>query len=78
MDICLIFSRGLSTSVLLRKEEKKEENKDDAENSTAEEIPTQKKGWFNKLLNVRTIAPSKESHAKSLSSKEVLYEVMCK
>ncbi|KAL4224175.1 Nipsnap [Mactra antiquata] len=66
-------SRAISSSMLLKAEEKK-----DGEaplEGGGGDIPSQK-SWFHKLLNVRTIAPSKESHAKSLSSKEVLYEVM--
>ena len=35
------------------------------------------RAWFDKLLHVRTIAPAKDSHAKQLSTKETLYEVMC-
>ncbi|XP_052800101.1 protein NipSnap-like [Mya arenaria] len=41
----------------------------------SDDIPV-KKGWFEKLLQVRTIAPSKESHATKLASKETLYEIM--
>ncbi|WAR02080.1 hypothetical protein MAR_008638 [Mya arenaria] len=41
----------------------------------SDDIPV-KKGWFEKLLQVRTIAPSKESHATKLASKETLYEII--
>lgn len=34
----------------------------------------QKDGWFNKLL-VRKIEPTKESHSRMLSDKEVIYEL---
>ncbi|XP_053376533.1 protein NipSnap homolog 1-like [Mercenaria mercenaria] len=62
-----------STSELLRKDEATTQT--ETEEKIEAELPT-KKGWFGKLLNVRTIAPSKESHAKSLSNKQNLYEVM--
>ncbi|KAK4304082.1 hypothetical protein Pmani_023958 [Petrolisthes manimaculis] len=35
---------------------------------------SQKDGWFNKLL-VRKIEPTKESHSRMLSDKEVIYEL---
>lgn len=35
-----------------------------------------KKGWLSKILNVRTIPPSKESHSSQLSNKDTLFEVM--
>jgi hypothetical protein len=65
----MFIFRSFSTSEVWRKEEPPVEVDVDT--------PV-KKGWFDKLLNVRTIAPSKESHAKSLSDKQNLYEVMCK
>jgi hypothetical protein len=52
------------------------DSKASADAKILEDIPV-KKGWLGKLLNVRTIEPSKESHAKSLSDKDNLYEVMC-
>ncbi|XP_052226825.1 protein NipSnap-like [Dreissena polymorpha] len=59
--------RFIGTTARLCKEEDKRE----------EVIPVPvKKGWFEKILNVRTIEPSKESHASKLSSKETLYELM--
>ncbi|XP_025090888.1 protein NipSnap-like isoform X2 [Pomacea canaliculata] len=50
--------------------------------SAQQETPTpkegdqgEKKGWFQNILRVRTLEPSKESHSMQLSSKETVYEI---
>lgn len=71
-----MFCRAFSTTELLRKEEPPVQTDTEEKTETFTEVPA-KKGWFAKMLNVRTIAPSKESHATTLASKQNLYEVMC-
>lgn len=72
-SISRLLYRSFSTCQKLLSEKK---NSPGEKVEPADDVPV-KKGWFEKILNVRTIAPSKESHASQLSSKETLYEIMC-
>lgn len=46
--------------------------------STATNYSNSGEGWLSKLLMVRKIEPTKDSHSRLLSDSEIVYELQCK